>query len=170
MVTTDPGYTDFVLARQGRLRRAAYLMCGDASLAEDLLQEALIALASRWESVEHPDAFVRRVIYRQRVSAWRRQRHEVAPIELDRAAGDGLEAGDHPQDGRLAATGWPEQRDEGTLGDVEVDRLDGNRGAKRLAEATGPEKNRPLRLSGRLPPFNHSQLAFTSFHTFSQSA
>lgn len=77
MVTTDPGYTEFVLARQGRLRRAAYLMCGDATLAEDLLQEALIALAARWESVENPDAFVRRVIYRQRVSLWRKQRREV---------------------------------------------------------------------------------------------
>ncbi|GGK61438.1 SigE family RNA polymerase sigma factor [Ornithinimicrobium pekingense] len=92
MVTTDPGYTDFVLARQGRLRRAAYLMCGDASLAEDLLQEALIALASRWESVEHPDAFVRRVIYRQRVSAWRRQRHEVVNGDVpERSVTDGAE-------------------------------------------------------------------------------
>lgn len=77
MTTTDPGYTEFVQARQGRLRRAAYLMCGDSALAEDLLQEALIALASRWGSVEHPDAFVRRVLYRQRVSTWRRQRREV---------------------------------------------------------------------------------------------
>ena len=78
MVTTDPGYSEFVRARQGRLRRAAYLMCGDAAQAEDLLQEALIALAEKWETVEHPDAFVRRVIYRQRVSWWRRSRHELA--------------------------------------------------------------------------------------------
>lgn len=92
MITTDPGYTDFVLARQGRLRRAAYLMCGDAALAEDLLQEALIALASRWESVENPDAFVRRVIYRRRVSLWRKQRHEVVAGDLpDRTVTDGAE-------------------------------------------------------------------------------
>lgn len=92
MVTTDPGYTEFVLGRQGRLRRAAYLMCGDAALAEDLLQEALIALAARWESVENPDAFVRRVIYRQRVSAWRRQRHEVvAGYVPDRSVTDGAD-------------------------------------------------------------------------------
>lgn len=92
MVTTDPGYTEFVLARQGRLRRAAYLMCGDTALAEDLLQEALIALASRWESVENPDAFVRRVIYRQRVSLWRKQRHEVASGYLpERSVTDGAD-------------------------------------------------------------------------------
>jgi RNA polymerase sigma-70 factor (sigma-E family) len=92
MVTTDPRYTEFVLARQGRLRRAAYLMCGDAALAEDLLQEALIALASRWESVQNPDAFVRRVIYRQRVSSWRKLRREVVAGRVpERSVTDGAE-------------------------------------------------------------------------------
>ncbi|AXH94996.1 SigE family RNA polymerase sigma factor [Ornithinimicrobium avium] len=92
MVTTDPAYTDFVLARQAQLRRAAYLMCGDATTAEDLLQEALVALASRWESVDHPDAFVRRVIYRQRVSLWRRTRREVVSGHLpERSMADGTE-------------------------------------------------------------------------------
>lgn len=88
MVTTDPAYSEFVLARQGRLRRAAYLMCGDVSQAEDLLQEALIVLAEKWESVEHPDAFVRRVIYRQRVSWWRRTRREVITERLPDAGQD----------------------------------------------------------------------------------
>lgn len=92
MVTTDPAYGEFVLARQGRLRRAAYLMCGDPDQAEDLLQEALITLAEKWESVTHPDAFVRTVIYRQRVSWWRKRRHEVAVEHLpDRGVEDGAE-------------------------------------------------------------------------------
>lgn len=92
VVTADPGYTDFVLARQDRLRRAAYLMCGDPVLAEDLLQEALIALASKWESVEHPDAFVRKVIYRQRVSLWRKIGRETVSDRMpERAVGDGAE-------------------------------------------------------------------------------
>lgn len=82
MTTTDPAYSEFVLSRQGRLRRAAYLMCGDADQAEDLLQEALIALAEKWEKVEYPDAFVRTVIYRQRVSWWRRTRQEVTVEQL----------------------------------------------------------------------------------------
>lgn len=88
MVTTDPAYSEFVVARQGRLRRAAYLMCGDVEQAEDLLQEALVALAERWESVEHPDAFVRRVIYRQRVSWWRRTRREVVVGQLPESGVD----------------------------------------------------------------------------------
>lgn len=92
MTTTDPSFSEFVLARQGRLRRAAYLMCGDVDLAEDLVQEALIALAEKWESVDHPDAFVRKVIYRQRVSRWRRTRQEVLVDRLpDRGVGDGAQ-------------------------------------------------------------------------------
>ena len=92
MVTTDPAYTDFVQDRQGRLRRAAYLMCGDVDQAEDLLQEALIALAERWEKVEHPDAFVRKVIYRQRISWWRKSRREtVVEFVPDTGVGDGAE-------------------------------------------------------------------------------
>lgn len=92
MVTTDPAYSEFVLGHQARLRRAAYLMCGDAALAEDLLQEAFVALAEKWESVDHPDAFVRKVIYRQRVSWWRRTRREVVRDELpERWAGDGAD-------------------------------------------------------------------------------
>ncbi|QFG68858.1 SigE family RNA polymerase sigma factor [Ornithinimicrobium pratense] len=92
MVTTDPAYTQFVQDRQGRLRRAAYLMCGDPDQAEDLLQEALIALAEKWEKVEHPDAFVRKVIYRQRISWWRKTRHETMVETMpDAGVGDGAE-------------------------------------------------------------------------------
>lgn len=92
MLTADPAYREFVLARGDRLRRAAYLLCGDAAQAEDLLQEGLIALAEKWESVEHPEAFVRRVIYRQRVSWWRRRRREVSAERLpDPGIPDGAE-------------------------------------------------------------------------------
>lgn len=92
MVTTDPAYTQFVQERQGRLRRAAYLMCGDADQAEDLLQEALIALAEKWEKVQYPDAFVRKVIYRRRVSWWRKTRNEtVVETMPDPGVGDGAE-------------------------------------------------------------------------------
>lgn len=92
MLTADPAYSDFVQARGPRLRRAAYLLCGDPDLAEDLVQEALIALAEKWESVENPDGFVRKVIYRQRVSFWRKRRREVSSEWLpERGIPDGAE-------------------------------------------------------------------------------
>jgi len=72
-------YVAFVRARQGALLRAAYLICGDHHLAEDLLQEALVKLASRWERLrdEAPEAYVRKILYRDAVSRWRKVRRET---------------------------------------------------------------------------------------------
>ena len=71
-------YVAFVRARQGALVRAAYLICGDEHLAHDLVQDALVKLASRWERLrdEAPEAYVRRILYRDTVSRWRRLRRE----------------------------------------------------------------------------------------------
>jgi len=76
----DDGYAEFgafVASRQHRLLRAAYLVCGDRHLAEDLLQGALVKLALRWDKVEEPEAFLRTVLYRDAVSWWRRRREET---------------------------------------------------------------------------------------------
>ncbi|WP_377643246.1 SigE family RNA polymerase sigma factor [Oryzobacter terrae] len=79
----DAEFVEYVRARQHRLLRAAYLVCGDLHLAEDLLQGALVKLAREWDHVrdEHPDAYVRRILYRDAVSSWRRRRREVVGIE-----------------------------------------------------------------------------------------
>jgi RNA polymerase sigma-70 factor (sigma-E family) len=75
----DEDFVAFVRSRQRSLLRAAYLVCGDAQHAEDLVQEAFVKLGSRWESVQHgsPDAYVRRIIYHDAVTRWRRWRREV---------------------------------------------------------------------------------------------
>ena len=75
----DDDFADYVRARQHQLLRAAYLVCGDEHLAEDLLQGALVKLAVHWHKVkdEYPDAFVRRILYRDAVSAWRKRRREI---------------------------------------------------------------------------------------------
>jgi RNA polymerase sigma-70 factor (sigma-E family) len=76
-------YVEYVRSRQGVLLRAAYLVCGDRHLAEDLLQGALVKLARHWTQVrdERPDAYVRRILYRDAVSSWRRRRREVVGLE-----------------------------------------------------------------------------------------
>lgn len=78
----DAEFVEYVRARQHRLLRAAYLVCGDLHLAEDLLQGALVKLARQWDRVrdEQPDAYVRRILYRDAVSSWRRRRHEVVGL------------------------------------------------------------------------------------------
>jgi RNA polymerase sigma-70 factor (sigma-E family) len=75
----DEEFVQFVRARQGRLLRAARLYCGDAHVAEDLLQEAFVKLASRWEQVRDgsPDAYVRRILYRDTISRWRKWGRET---------------------------------------------------------------------------------------------
>lgn len=81
MAGADSSFRDFYQARIAALSRVAYLLTGDAHLAEDLLQQALIRVASRWERVlasGDPEPYVRKVLYHQHISWWRRSRRESA--------------------------------------------------------------------------------------------
>jgi RNA polymerase sigma-70 factor (sigma-E family) len=99
-VTPDPPepYEDFAVfaeACQPRLLRAAYLICGDQHLAEDLVQSALVKVALRWRQLQagEPEAYLRTILYRDAVSWWRQRRREfpVAQVPEPRTA-DGSEA------------------------------------------------------------------------------
>ena len=93
----DP-YTSFAAfaeACQPRLQRAAYLICGDQHLAEDLLQSALVKVALRWRQLHdgQPEAYLRMILYRDAVSWWRRQRREFPVAQLpEQRTADGSEA------------------------------------------------------------------------------
>jgi RNA polymerase sigma-70 factor (sigma-E family) len=65
-------------ARQQTLVRWAYFVTGDFQRAEDLVQEALVRAATRWDTLRdgNPDAWVRTVVFRDNVSWWRRHRRE----------------------------------------------------------------------------------------------
>jgi RNA polymerase sigma-70 factor (sigma-E family) len=74
----DDGFRDFVHARLGQLSRVAYLLTGNHHAAEDLLQNVLVKLALKWKRVAAsgvPDAYVRKIMYHEHVSSWRRSRH-----------------------------------------------------------------------------------------------
>jgi RNA polymerase sigma-70 factor (sigma-E family) len=76
-MAAEDSFRDYVAARLMGLSRAAFLLTGDRHLAEDLVQQALIQVASRWEKISaggDPDPYVRRVLYTQHVSWWRRRR------------------------------------------------------------------------------------------------
>ncbi|WP_449062842.1 SigE family RNA polymerase sigma factor [Planomonospora algeriensis] len=73
------GFREFVLARQQALMRTAYLLTGDAHLAEDLLQSVLIKVAGRWPKLSRdgsPEAYTRKALVNQYISWWRRPRPE----------------------------------------------------------------------------------------------
>ena len=74
----DAQFAEFARLHQRRLRRAAFLVCGDADTSDDLVQQALIKLARHWPRVrdQQPEAYIRRIIYNEAVSSWRRTRRE----------------------------------------------------------------------------------------------
>ena len=78
-MSEGPDFTAFAQACQLRMVRAAYLICGDRHLAEDLTQTALIKVALRWSQLRdgQPEAYLRTILYRDAVSWWRRRRREV---------------------------------------------------------------------------------------------
>lgn len=90
---TDPAldFESFVLSRHAALIRTAYLLTGDSHLAEDLVQTALFKAAKAWGRIEgDPEPYVRRVIYNQNVSWWRKKRvPETALAHHDSPAGLG---------------------------------------------------------------------------------
>ncbi|MBP0453155.1 MULTISPECIES: SigE family RNA polymerase sigma factor [unclassified Kitasatospora] len=81
MRDATPDFEEFVAARSPRLLRVAWLLTGDPHLAEDLLQTALAKVWPKWEkiSIEHPEAYVRRVLVNAHVSWWRRRWHGELP-------------------------------------------------------------------------------------------
>lgn len=78
----DDTFRGFVAARQHALLRTAFLLTGDQGLAEDLVQTALEKTLRRWSVGGEPaslEAYVRRVMYREQVSRWRRRRLVEVP-------------------------------------------------------------------------------------------
>ena len=71
----EDAFRVFVTARTPALSRTAYLLTGDAHLAEDLVQTALFKAAKAWHRIEgDPEPYVRRILYTQNVSWWRQRR------------------------------------------------------------------------------------------------
>ncbi|MET8047613.1 MULTISPECIES: SigE family RNA polymerase sigma factor [unclassified Streptosporangium] len=72
----NDSFREFVDAHQQSLMRTAYLLTGDAHLAEDLLQSVLIKIIRRWSkvlSLDRPEAYARKALVNQYIS-WLRRR------------------------------------------------------------------------------------------------
>jgi RNA polymerase sigma-70 factor (sigma-E family) len=71
----DDAYVEFVTGASRGLRRTAYLVCGDWTQAEDLVQEALLKLYVAWPrvaSAEGVHAYARRTVVNVAIDAARR--------------------------------------------------------------------------------------------------
>jgi RNA polymerase sigma-70 factor (sigma-E family) len=74
--SAEDDFHAFVVARTPALSRTAYLLTGDAHLAEDLVQTALFKAARGWHRIQgDPEPYVRRILYTQNISWWRSRRH-----------------------------------------------------------------------------------------------
>ncbi|PKW07038.1 RNA polymerase sigma-70 factor, sigma-E family [Streptomyces sp. 1222.5] len=89
-------FRHFVAGRSSALLKTAVLLAGgDRHAAEDLLQNALVKAAGRWERIEEPEAYVRRILYRQQISRWRlkwRRREVMVAEPPETEAGHGPDA------------------------------------------------------------------------------
>ncbi len=90
-MTDEAAFNEFACGRRAALMRTAYLLTHDHQLAEDLVQTALFKAAKHWERIEgEPEAYVRRILYNENVSWWRRRRRQVetTPAYADHASSD----------------------------------------------------------------------------------
>lgn len=90
---TERDFVSFVEARSYRLFRIAMALTGHRQQAEDLLQTVLAKAVRHWDRIhDQPEAYLRKAMYRQHVSWWRRSARgrEVSADRLPEraAAGD----------------------------------------------------------------------------------
>jgi RNA polymerase sigma-70 factor (sigma-E family) len=86
----DDGFTEYVSARLGSLRRAAYLLCQDWQRADDLVQTTITRLYAHWRraaAIEYTDAYTKTILVRaylgEQRSGWAR-RVSVTAVLPDR--------------------------------------------------------------------------------------
>ena len=90
----DAGFREWMIVRSSTLRRKAFLLCGDWSSADDLVQDVLVAMYPRWSRIARGgrvDAYANRVLVGKLVDArrrpWRRERSfGTVPDSVDLAS------------------------------------------------------------------------------------
>jgi RNA polymerase sigma-70 factor (sigma-E family) len=94
----DAEFSDFVASRRAQLRRTAYLLCGDAHRAEDLVQTVLMKLYVAWPRVRRADggvgvnvdAYARRMLVNAHIDEsrrpWRREWSDDSRFDVIEAA------------------------------------------------------------------------------------
>lgn len=79
-VDAEQDYVDYLRARLPSLHRAAYLMCGDADLADDIVQGTALALYRKWSRVcaaDNVDGYVHRMLVNEFLGEKRRPWSQV---------------------------------------------------------------------------------------------
>jgi RNA polymerase sigma-70 factor (ECF subfamily) len=110
-----------IAAEIPRLRRYARALIGDASAADDLVQDCLVrALANQaqWREGASPRAWLFKILYHLHVDAHRRARRRPLHVEFDETSGSlsSAEGGDdHALDIDDALAGLPDEQRQALL-------------------------------------------------------
>jgi RNA polymerase sigma-70 factor (sigma-E family) len=91
-MTKDQQFEEFAVARLPHLHRSAWLLCGDAHRAEDLVQETLARVYVRWHRrlaapIENPAAYAQTCLTRVYLDGQRRRSTHERPVETLPEAG-----------------------------------------------------------------------------------
>lgn len=81
---TADDFEAYVAARGTALLRLAYILTGNRSDAQDVVQEALSRAIPRWERIQRaddPDAYVRRMVVNAHISWWRKFKRRESPVD-----------------------------------------------------------------------------------------
>lgn len=109
----DAEYTAFVRSASASLTRTAWLLTGNADLAAELVQEALVKTYLAWRRVRHGEAtaYARRILVNLNIDRWRR-RPATPSEDLDRAVPHTAEQAvdDRDEVARMLAILPPQQR------------------------------------------------------------
>src|SRR3954452_20399556 len=92
---TEEAYVEYVTARLPALHRAAYLLCGDAHRADDVVQNTITKLYQHWKRVartDNIDAYVHRMLVHALIDE---KRLSWAKVRLVAAADDAAAAEPH---------------------------------------------------------------------------
>lgn len=76
----EDSFTEFATSRWATLFRFAYLLTGNAPDAEDCVQVALVKAYAKWSKIErldHPEAYVRKIVLNHAIDASRRRNRSV---------------------------------------------------------------------------------------------
>ncbi|RYB93303.1 SigE family RNA polymerase sigma factor [Nocardioides oleivorans] len=110
-----PDFDSWVAARGPALLRLAYVLTGNATDAEDVVQDALSRALPRWSRisrVEDPDAYVRRMVVNANVTRWRAFRRRELPVDtvIDRPVPSGVAPEERDRLWRACRALPPDQR------------------------------------------------------------
>jgi RNA polymerase sigma-70 factor (sigma-E family) len=162
---TKQEYEEFARARTPVLLRSAWLLCGDAHLAEDLVQETLAKIYVRWHApirgpIDDPVAYAQTALTRTFLSSRRRRSSTERPIAEvpDRPGPDPADLAETRM-ALVAALDGLAPADRAVLVLRFLEDLGVEETAQRMGVSAGAVRSRTMRALARIRPLLDASLA-----------